>query len=490
MYALVWNEAVEHQFIVDFVGRQLLIADHVNGVLLSSSGFGPFGVLYPSWYSISHSSSTTRPKTSPSLRNRLYSTVGAYGQRLTTTCHFLFSLVGYPIMLHSARARRRNPVAILLIVILSCAVLYFLFSTSDSRSSTKRLRDLQQAASNALSPPSLPFRKAPSSQGRSKDPPPAPPVVHYYMNNVTTTTDPVGNRESVLILTPLARFYPQYWENLLKLSYPHELISLGFILPRGKEGNIANAALQEHMQKTQNNPKKAFKSITVLRQESDPPLQSQSEHERHKLENQKARRAHMAAARNALLFSVIGPDTSWVLWLDSDIVESPPTLIQDLAAHDKPIIAANCMQRYYNKDKGGMDVRPYDFNNWQDSQTAQDLAKKMGPDEVLFEGYESMATWRSLMGHLAGKDGDDDPKKIMDLDGVGGTSLLVKAEVHRAGAMFPPFPFYHLIETEGFAKMARRLGWKSYGLPNYFVRTSDLYLDIYLTDFQVYHYNE
>jgi hypothetical protein len=41
--------------------------------------------------------------------------------------------------------------------------------------------------------------------------------------------------------------------------------------------------------------------------------------------------------------------------------------------------------------------------------------------------------------------------------------------VHRDGAMFPAFPFYHLIETEGFAKMAKRLGWKSYGLPNYYV---------------------
>jgi hypothetical protein len=41
--------------------------------------------------------------------------------------------------------------------------------------------------------------------------------------------------------------------------------------------------------------------------------------------------------------------------------------------------------------------------------------------------------------------------------------------VHRDGAMFPPFPFYHLVETEGFAKMARRLGWESWGLPNYFV---------------------
>jgi mannan polymerase complexes MNN9 subunit len=66
-------------------------------------------------------------------------------------------------------------------------------------------------------------------------------------------------------------------------------------------------------------------------------------------------------------------------------------------------------------------------------------------------------------------DNTGDPRAEVDLDGVGGTALLVKAEVHRDGAMFPPFPFYHLIETEGFAKMASRLGWKSYGLPNYLV---------------------
>lgn len=59
---------------------------------------------------------------------------------------------------------------------------------------------------------------------------------------------------------------------------------------------------------------------------------------------------------------------------------------------------------------------------------------------------------------------------------MGGTALLVKADVHRDGAMFPPFPFYHLIETEGFAKMASRLGWRSYGLPNYYV-SFPLFLD-------------
>lgn len=41
--------------------------------------------------------------------------------------------------------------------------------------------------------------------------------------------------------------------------------------------------------------------------------------------------------------------------------------------------------------------------------------------------------------------------------------------------MFPPFAFYHLIETEGFAKMAKRLGWKAFGLPNYHVSRTMLH---------------
>jgi mannan polymerase complexes MNN9 subunit len=295
------------------------------------------------------------------------------------------------------------------------------------------------------------------------------------MNNLTTTSDPIGNQETVLILTPLARFYQEYWDNLLKLTYPHELISLGFILPKGREGNAATAALQEQVQKTQSGPlKKRFASITILRQDTESPLSSQSEQERHKLSNQHTRRAAMSKARNSLLFTTMGPTTSWVLWLDSDIIETPPSLIQDLASHDKPIIVPNCYQRYYNNEKKAQDVRPYDYNSWQDSPTAQQLASKLGPDDLLMEGYAEMATYRSLMAFMVDdpNSGNLDTAKEVQLDGVGGTALLVKAEVHRDGAMFPPFAFYHLIETEGFAKMAARLGWKSWGLPNYFVSLS------------------
>lgn len=55
------------------------------------------------------------------------------------------------------------------------------------------------------------------------------------------------------------------------------------------------------------------------------------------------------------------------------------------------------------------------------------------------------------------------------LDAVGGTCTLVKAAVHRDGAIFPTFPYQHQVETEGFAKMAKALGYSVWGLPNYLV---------------------
>jgi len=55
---------------------------------------------------------------------------------------------------------------------------------------------------------------------------------------------------------------------------------------------------------------------------------------------------------------------------------------------------------------------------------------------------------------------------LVHIDGVGGCVLLIAAELHRAGLIFPPFVFDHHIETEGLAKMAARMGVKLYGLPS------------------------
>ncbi|ORY66395.1 mannan polymerase complexes MNN9 subunit [Pseudomassariella vexata] len=347
------------------------------------------------------------------------------------------------------RLRRTNYVTLSIGAALCIFIIYFLTSPGGhSRSTTKH--------SSPIPKPSHKVRRD---------------VQRFDLNKVTITNDPVGNKEKILILTPMARFYQEYWDNLVKLNYPHELITLGFILPKSKEGNAATTALQAQITKTQKGAR-PFRKVIIERQDFEPPLASQDESERHKLANQKDRRAAMSKARNSLLFTTLGPDTSWVLWLDADIVETPPTLIQDLASHNKDLIVPNCFQRYTD-DSGKLAERAYDFNSWQDSNTAQELAATMGPEDLLLEGYEELPTYRTLMAYMELEDMNDVRAEV-PLDGVGGTALLVKADVHRDGAMFPPFPFYHLIETEGFAKMARRLGWHATGLPNY----------------KVYHYNE
>lgn len=292
------------------------------------------------------------------------------------------------------------------------------------------------------------------------------PILHYYMNNVTTSNDPVGNKETVLILTPIARFYQEYWDNLLRLSYPRNLITLGFIIPKNREGNTAFAALQEQIKKTQNSASAndKFKSIVIERENFDTTLIPQNQYEYQSVENHKAQRAALSKARNTILFTTLNPEISWVLWLDSDIIETPQTLIQDLASHNKPIVAPNCLIKYFEPQTNKLVERSYNLNNWQESDLSRNLGHKIGPD-VLLESYNEITTHRTFLAYMATDNGD--PKTEVHLDGIGASVLLVKADVHRDGAIFPPFVFYHLIEAEGFAKMASRLGWRAIGLPNY-----------------------
>jgi mannan polymerase complexes MNN9 subunit len=365
--------------------------------------------------------------------------------------------------------RRTSPISLLLAALLAFGFICFLLSPSTPSTPTAISSQQRQdnAAEHPLSPPTKPFFK--SQAVRADGHKAAPPVVHYNLNSLSSTADSIANRERVLILTPLARFYTGYWENLEKLSYPHELISLGFIAPKTSEGNAAVAALEKAISKTQSGPiDNRFASISILRQDFLPPLASQDEKVRHKLSAQKERRESMSRARNSLVFTTLGPGTSWVLWLDGDIIETPSSLIQDLTAFDKPVVVPNCFQRFWDSKKRKWDVRPYDFNSWIDSKTARDMADAMGPEEILLEGYAEMPTYRTLMAYLPDLK-NLDPTKMVALDGVGGTALMVKADVHRDGAMFPAFPFFHLVETEGFAKMVRRLGYEVFGIPDYFV---------------------
>ena len=62
----------------------------------------------------------------------------------------------------------------------------------------------------------------------------------------------------------------------------------------------------------------------------------------------------------------------------------------------------------------------------------------------------------------------------MKLDAVGGTMLLVRADIHRDGLIFPPYPYIAAgarvpggyPETEGLELMANDMGHTCWGMPH------------------------
>jgi mannan polymerase II complex ANP1 subunit len=92
------------------------------------------------------------------------------------------------------------------------------------------------------------------------------------------------------------------------------------------------------------------------------------------------------------------------------------------------------------------------LNSWQESETALALADTLDEDAVIVEGYAEYATWRPHLAYL--RDPYGDPDMEMEIDGVGGVSILAKAKVFRSGVHFPAFSFEKHAETEGFGKVS------------------------------------
>jgi hypothetical protein len=72
----------------------------------------------------------------------------------------------------------------------------------------------------------------------------------------------------------------------------------------------------------------------------------------------------------------------------------------------------------------------YDRNSWIETKQSLELQKNMQAGEVLFES-RARDTYRKYMDQMM-------DKTIVELDGVGGAVLLVRAEAHRRGLIFPP----------------------------------------------------
>jgi Anp1 protein len=242
---------------------------------------------------------------------------------------------------------------------------------------------------------------------------------------------------TVLILTPMKNTTPYlttYFTGLEHLTYRHDLLSLAIL--EGDSNDETFAKLQDQLPRvcTDFRRKQAFKVDFGQVIPPDVP--------RHHAAYQAARRAVLARARNHLLFRALD-DEQWVLWIDADVVEYPADIVQRLTALELDIVHPHCVL-----ERGGTS---FDRNAWRDNG-------------------------RLHMEDLRGSE-------RVRLDSVGGTMLLVRADRHRDGLVFPPF-FYGgqsrwvrsphpergvrvgEIETEGLGVMAKDMGIECWGLPD------------------------
>ncbi|KAM0750469.1 hypothetical protein T439DRAFT_314858 [Meredithblackwellia eburnea MCA 4105] len=291
---------------------------------------------------------------------------------------------------------------------------------------------------------------------RSLDPSHATTVSSHDLTLAHASPRGFRDRQKLLILTPLkdgGPYLDDYFNNLARLTYPPNLISLAFLVSDSTDDTLSKLKQKAH--KNARGPKEhRYDSIQIIRKDFHFNLASEV---RHGFEGQPVRRAFIARARNYLITSALRPDHAWVLWLDVDVVRYDPNILMDLMSIDKDIVVPNTL--WYQPKS--WDFWGFDRNNFAETEASLELLRKLGPDVLLVEGYRELMTHRS---HLV-----DMPTHLglayVPLDGIGCTFALMKAHVHREGVMFPTYVFENQIETEGLAKMAKKAGFEVVGIP-------------------------
>jgi hypothetical protein len=247
--------------------------------------------------------------------------------------------------------------------------------------------------------------------------------------------------EKVLVLTPMksaSRYLDRYFAGLARLTYPPSLLSLGIL--EGDSNDDTYAEVERRLGAAAGG---GFARVGLFKR--DFGLNLPPGVPRYSAVYQIQRRTVLARARNHLLFRALA-DEDWVLWLDVDVIEYPGDIIETLLDVGHDIVQPHCVTQY-----GGA---TFDLNAWADGG-------------------------RKHMSDLRGRG-------LVRLDAVGGTMLLVRADRHRDGLVFPPFLYgvrsrwirdphplsgaLGEIETEGLGIMAKDMGIECWGLPDLEIR--------------------
>jgi mannan polymerase II complex ANP1 subunit len=297
-------------------------------------------------------------------------------------------------------------------------------------------------------------------------------VRYYDLSDTQGTAMGWHREERVLMCTPLrdaAAHLPMFFSHLRNLTYPHHLIDLAFLVSDSKDDTLESLSARLTELQNDPDPKMPFGEISLIEKDFGQQV-NQDVESRHGFAAQAGRRKLMAQARNWLLSATLRPTHSWVYWRDADVETAPFTILEDLMRHNKDVIVpstsppvslslastnitvANRLDVWRPLPDWLGGEQPYDLNSWQESDTALALADTLDEDAVIVEGYAEYATWRPHLAYL--RDPYGDPDMELEIDGVGGVSILAKAKVFRSGVHFPAFSFEKHAETEGFGKVS------------------------------------
>ncbi|CCF60056.1 hypothetical protein KAFR_0I02770 [Kazachstania africana CBS 2517] len=293
-----------------------------------------------------------------------------------------------------------------------------------------------------------------------------PGVEYYDLRNYQGNSDGWQRNDRILFCVPLrdaAEHLPMFFEHLNLMTYPHNFIDLSFLVSDSSDDTMG--VLLSHLQSAQSqmDKSKRFGNIEIYEKDFGQII-GQSFSDRHGFAAQGPRRKLMARARNWLGSVALKPYHSWVYWRDVDVETVPRTIMEDLMHHDKDVIVPNVWRPL--PDWLG-NIQPYDLNSWQESEGGLQLAEALEEDAVIVEGYPEYATWRPHLAYM--RDPNGDPEEEMELDGIGGVSILSKAKVFRTGSHFPAFSFEKHAETEAFGRLSRRMNYNVVGLPHYVI---------------------
>lgn len=237
--------------------------------------------------------------------------------------------------------------------------------------------------------------------------------------------------DEILILTPVkdaAGSLNRYGQLLETLTYPRNRISIGLLESDSADGTYEKtreltASLERRFASAKVWKRDFGYTIPTGLHRSDPAIQRE-------------RRAILARSRNHLLSHALAGQ-QWVLWLDVDVIDYPGDVIQRLLHTGKSIVQPHCVLDY-----GGP---TFDQNGWVDG------------------GRYHLDDFRAS-------------QSIVQLDAVGGTMILIRADLHRDGLIFPPIPYRQghpkgrggdgELETEGLGLLAYDMGETCWGIPD------------------------